>query len=121
VLKVEHIIVCGHYGCGGVQAAYDNPRLGLIDNWLRHIQDAFEKYAAEIESIQDRPQLLRRLCELNIQEQVLNVSETTVVQDAWERGQELYIHGWVYGVGDGILRDLELTVGRPLRAEQQAT
>jgi carbonic anhydrase len=121
VLKVEHIIVCGHYGCGGVAAAYHNKRLGLIDNWLRHIQDVFEKHKEEIDTIEDPEKLARRLCEINVEEQVANVSETTVVQGAWDRGQELYIHGWVYGVGEGILRDLNLTVGPEPRSAQQTT
>ena len=108
VLKVKHIIVVGHYGCGGVLAALLNRRFGLIDNWLRHIQDVRNKHAAILESFpeEDRHD---RLCELNVIEQVVNVSETTIVQDAWQRGQELTIHGWVYRLQDGILRDLRMS------------
>jgi carbonic anhydrase len=120
VLKVEHIIVCGHYGCGGVQAAYLNKRLGLIDNWLRHIQDVFEKHQSTVEAITDPETLSMRLCELNVQEQVRNVCETTVVQGAWDRGQEIYVHGWVYGVGEGILHDLHLTQGPEQSSAQKA-
>lgn len=110
-LKVRHIIVCGHYGCGGVQAALENKRLGLIDNWLRHVQDLIERYAALLEAAGDATTRLRRLCELNVLEQVTNVCRTTIVQTAWERGQELLVHGWVYGIEDGLLRDLGFTVG----------
>ncbi len=105
VLKVEHIIVCGHYGCGGVEAALREKRLGLIDNWLRHIRDVYDKYEAEIEALEPAAQL-RRLCELNVTEQVANVAQTTVVRDAWARGQTLAVHGWVYSLEDGLIRDL---------------
>jgi carbonic anhydrase len=110
VLKVEHVIVCGHYGCGGVQAAMLNRRLGLIDNWLRHVQDVMHGHAAQLSSIADEAARLDRLCELNVIEQVVNVSRTTIVQNAWERGQELAVHGWVYGIGDGLLRDLSIRI-----------
>jgi carbonic anhydrase len=110
VLKVKHIIVCGHYGCGGVRAALLQSRLGLIDNWLRHIQDVAQKHAARLASIPDENQRVAKLCELNIVEQVHNVCETTIVQDAWDRGQSLSIHGWIYDVGDGLLQDLGLCV-----------
>jgi carbonic anhydrase len=110
VLKVEHVIVCGHYGCGGVQAAMRNLRLGLIDNWLRHVQDVMHGHAAQLSSIEDEAARLDRLCELNVIEQVVNVSRTTIVQKAWERGQELAVHGCVYGIGDGLLRDLSIQV-----------
>jgi carbonic anhydrase len=106
VLQVSHIIVCGHYGCGGVQAAMQNLKLGLIDNWLRHVQDVMHNHAALLSEISDDAQRLDRLCELNVIEQVLNVSRTTIVQGAWERGQELAVHGWIYGLEDGLLRDL---------------
>jgi carbonic anhydrase len=109
-LKVEHVIVCGHYGCGGVQAAMKNARLGLIDNWLRHVQDVMHAHAARLSSIEDESARLDRLCELNVIEQVLNVGRTTIVQGAWGRGQELSVHGVVYGVGDGLLRDLQIRV-----------
>ncbi len=107
VLKVEDIIVCGHYGCGGVEAALKSKRLGLIDNWLRHIQDVHTKHRAEIDALSGGAQL-GRLCELNVGEQVVNLSRTTVVQDAWARGQKLSVHGWVYSLEDGLIRDLDV-------------
>lgn len=110
VLNVEHVIVCGHYGCGGVQAATEATRHGLIDNWLRHIQDTVNLHSNLLEMIADRNEKLDRLCELNVAEQVQNVGETTIVQDAWNRGQELEIHGWIYGLHDGLIRDLEITI-----------
>ena len=109
VLKVRHIIVCGHYGCGGVKAAYDDTRLGLVDNWLRHIQDIMHKYEAVIERLPDHEARLDKLCELNIIEQVISVGETTIVQDAWERGQEVAIHGWIYRIAEGIYRDMNIS------------
>jgi carbonic anhydrase len=108
VLKVSHIIVCGHYGCGGVQAAMQNLKLGLIDNWLRHVQDVMHNHEALLSEIADDAQRLDRLCELNVIEQVLNVSRTTIVQNAWERGQKVAVHGWIYGLEDGLLRDLRV-------------
>ena len=110
VLHVKHIIVCGHYGCGGVVAALRNQKLGLIDNWLRHVQDVRHKHAFKLNTIADEAQLADRLCELNVIEQVLNVCQTTVVQDAWARGQEIVGHGWFYGLHDGLLLDLKMTV-----------
>lgn len=110
VLKVRHIIVSGHYGCGGVQAAVRNDKLGLIDNWLRHVQDIQQKHTALLRAIGDQGDLVNRMCELNVIEQVINVSKTTIVQDAWARGQRLTVHGWIYGVADGRLRDLGLSV-----------
>ncbi|HET9789005.1 MAG TPA: carbonate dehydratase, partial [Pyrinomonadaceae bacterium] len=110
VLKVRHIIVCGHDGCGGVQAAMENLTLGLIDNWLRHVQDVMQRYEALLSAIKDREHRLNRLCELNVIEQVINVGQTTIVQNAWSRGQELAVHGWIYGVGDGLLRDLDICI-----------
>ena len=108
VIKVKHVIVVGHYGCGGVLAALKSRRLGLIDNWLRHIQDVRHKHAALIERFpEDRHH--DTLCELNVIEQVLNVGQTTIVRDAWERGQPVSIHGWIYGVEDGLLQDLKMT------------
>lgn len=112
VLGVEHIIVCGHYGCGGVEAALHGKRLGLIDNWLWHIQDVYDKYRAEIDALEPRAQL-KRLCELNATEQAINVSRTTIVQDAWKRGQSLTVHGWVYGLQDGLIRDLGVNLNGP--------
>ena len=110
VLKVRHIIVCGHYGCGGVQAAVRNDKLGLIDNWLRHVQDVQLKHTVQLRAIGDRNELINRMCELNVIEQVVNVSQTTIVQDAWSRGQVVTVHGWIYAVVDGQLRDLGLSV-----------
>jgi carbonic anhydrase len=109
VIKVKHIIVVGHYGCGGVQAALFSRRLGLIDNWLRHIQDVRQKHADRLERY-PMDQRADRLCELNVIEQVVNVCQTTVVQEAWEREQTLTIHGWVYSVADGLVRDLGISV-----------
>jgi carbonic anhydrase len=108
VLRVRHIIVCGHYGCGGVLAALRDDRLGLVDNWLRHVQDVRLKHRAELERLVDEGQRHRRLCELNVMEQVVNVSQTTVVREAWARGQPLALHGWIYDVADGLLRDLDM-------------
>ena len=109
VLQVRHIFVVGHYGCAGVGAALMGRRLGLVDNWLRHIQDVRHKHAERLESVAEgeRP---NRLCELNVLEQVINVCQTTIVQDAWSRGQPLAIHGWVYALQDGLIRDLGLSV-----------
>jgi carbonic anhydrase len=110
VLQVKHIIVCGHYGCGGVSAALHNLKLGLIDNWLRHVQDVMEKHEVLLKGIDNIEQRVDKLCEANVIEQVVNVCQTTCVQSAWERGQPLSIHGWIYGIQDGLLRDLSLTV-----------
>jgi carbonic anhydrase len=110
VLKVQHIIVCGHHGCGGVKAAMDNAQLGLIDNWLRHVQDVLHQHEELLSTISDEEQRLNRLCELNVIEQVLSVGRTTIVQGAWQRGQELTVHGWIYGLEDGLLRDLDVSV-----------
>ena len=110
VLKVNHIIVCGHYGCGGVQAAMQNLKLGLIDNWLRHVQDVMHNHETLLSKVDDERHRLDRLCELNVIEQVLNVSRTTIVQNAWERGQELAVHGLIYGLADGLLRDLGISI-----------
>ena len=110
VLKVEHIIVCGHHGCGGVKAAMDNLQLGLIDNWLRHVQDVLHEHEELLSQFPDTGERLDRLCELNVIEQVLNVGRTTIVQSAWQRGQELVVHGWIYGLEDGLLRDLGVTI-----------
>ena len=111
VLGVAHVIVCGHYGCGGVGAALDGTRHGLIDNWLRHVTDVGDKYADELAALPEA-QRLDRLCELNVVEQVTNVSQTTIVRDAWARGQALTVHGVVYDLHDGILRDLGVSVER---------
>ncbi len=110
VLRVEHIIVCGHYGCGGVLSALRDDKLGLIDNWLRHVQDVRRKHHSQIDALETEAQRHVCLCELNVIEQVVNVSQTTVVKDAWARGQELAVHGWIYGVHDGLLQDLGMCV-----------
>ena len=109
VLRVRNVIVCGHYGCGGVRVALDGSRHGLIDNWLRHVVDVAEKHAGELDSLSD-DERFRRLCELNVVEQVANVCQTTIVEDAWARGQALTVHGLVYGLEDGLLRDLDVSV-----------
>jgi carbonic anhydrase len=110
VLKVKHIIICGHYGCGGVRAALENMRFGLIDNWLRHIQDVMSDYESELEKARDWEEKFDKLCEINLIEQVMNAGRTTVIQDAWLRGQELAIHGWIYHIRDGIFQDLQVTI-----------
>jgi carbonic anhydrase len=109
VLRVEDVIVCGHYGCGGIQAAYRRDSLGLIDNWLRHVQDVQDRYAEAIEAETDAPARLDRLCELNVIEQARNVCQTTIVRDAWRRGQRLAVHSWIYSLDDGLIRDLGFT------------
>ncbi len=122
MLKVEHVIVCGHYGCGGVQAALNNTRIGLADNWIRHIQDVRDVHAARLFKL-PREQRLNALCEINVIHQVLNVAQSTVMQDAWARGQGVTVHGWIYGVNDGVLHDLRMslsTAGGVLDAYQQA-
>ena len=110
VLQVRHVIVCGHYGCGGVLAALRDERWGLVDNWLRHVQDVRGKHREQLEALATEPERHRRLCELNVIEQVVNVGQTTVVREAWARGQELAVHGWIYDVADGLLRDLGVCV-----------
>ena len=108
ILKVRHVIVCGHYGCSGVQAALRGDRIGLSDNWLRHVQDVRQKHEGLLARA-GAARMADRLCELNVIEQVANVCATTIARDAWERGQELVVHGWVYGLQDGLLRDLRIT------------
>jgi carbonic anhydrase len=110
VLRVRHVIVCGHYGCGGVRAAYDRATFGLIDNWLRHVQDVRDKHASLLDGLSDVPRRIDRLCELNVLEQAHNVCATTIVQDAWAREQALSVHAWIYRLSDGLLRDLGLSV-----------
>ncbi|HEX5724357.1 MAG TPA: carbonate dehydratase [Longimicrobiaceae bacterium] len=110
VLGVGHIIVCGHYGCGGVLAALRNEKVGLADNWLRHVQDVRWKHQAELDALESEAQRHDRLCELNVIEQVVNVSQTTAVRDAWARDRKLAVHGWVYDLHDGLLRDLGICV-----------
>ena len=117
VLKVKHVMVVGHYGCGGVAAAYENADNGLIDNWLRNIKDVQYHHQLQLDAIEDKAQRLELLCELNVVSQVSNVCHTTIVQNAWRRGQPLAIHGWVYSLADGLLKDLDCTVDK---AEQIA-
>jgi carbonic anhydrase len=109
ILKVKHIIVCGHYGCSGVQAALRRERIGLSDNWLRHVQDVHEKHMARLAGVTGEA-AAATLCELNVIEQVMNVCQTTIALDAWTRGQPLAVHGWIYGLQDGLLRDLDVTI-----------
>jgi carbonic anhydrase len=110
VLKVEHVIVCGHYGCAGVRAAYFRSNLGLSDNWLRHVQDVRERHDHLIEQLTDDKARIDRLCELNVADQVRHVCQTTIMQEAWARGQAVAVHGWIYDIADGLLRDLEVDV-----------
>jgi carbonic anhydrase len=110
ILKVKHIIVVGHYGCSGVQAAMRRMRVGLADNWLRHVQDVHEKHEHSLRDFRSEGEAQDRLCELNVIEQVQNVCQTTIARDAWERGQPLSVHGWIYGIADGLARDLGTTV-----------
>jgi carbonic anhydrase len=109
-LKVKHIIVVGHYGCSGVRAALDNIRVGLADNWIRHIKDVDDKHGAYLGQVLQHQDRFDNLCELNVIEQVVNVCETTIVQDAWLRGQDLTVHGWIYGLKDGLARDLGMSI-----------
>lgn len=116
VLKVRHIIVCGHYGCSGVGAVVRRDRLGLSDNWLRHVMDVRHKHEQRLAKLHNEAEVCDRLCELNVIEQVVNVCLTTIARDAWERGHELAVHGWIYGLQDGILRDLNVSVTDGLQA-----
>ena len=109
-LKVKHIIVCGHYGCGGVKAAMTNDSIGIIDNWIRHIKDVYRFHHKELDLMKDEAERFNRFVELNIVEQVFDLAKTSIVQKAWESGQELMIHGWVYGVNNGLIKDLNLTM-----------
>jgi carbonic anhydrase len=113
VLEVRHIVVCGHYGCGGIETALDGKPHGLIDNWLRHVRDVRMAHERELEGITDPAERVNRLAECNVLAQVANVCHTTIVQDAWRRGQDLTVHGWIYALSDGLLRDLGLSVERP--------
>lgn len=110
VLKVKHIIVCGHYGCGGVRAAMEEKSFGLVDNWLRHIRDVYQKHRARLFAIDDMERRWDKLCELNVIEQALNVCYSNIIQGAWERGQPLEVHSWIYSIKDGLLRDLGMGV-----------
>ena len=117
VLKVKHIIVCGHYGCSGIRATWQRKRIGLSDNWLRHVQDVRQKHEKRLSEFTDDTQACDRLGELNVIEQVMNVCQTTIAIDAWDRGQELTIHGWVYGINNGLAKDLQSTVSHPEEAQ----
>jgi carbonic anhydrase len=121
VLKVKHVIVCGHYGCGGIRAALDRDSHGLIDNWLRHVQDVQRDHQKELAAIKDDREKVDRLSELNVIEQVRNIARTTIVQDAWRRGHGLQLHGWIYGLDDGLISDLGVTVSsiRDIEAEDE--
>jgi carbonic anhydrase len=118
-LKVRHVMVVGHYGCSGVRAALGRDRLGLVENWLRHVQDVRNKYPDVISVLSESAAQVDRLCELNVIEQVVNVCETSILRDAWERGQDVSVHGWIYGIADGLLRDLGMTVSAQQEVEQQ--
>lgn len=118
-LKVKHIIVVGHYGCGGVRAAMENVRIGLADNWIRHVKDVHDKHGTYLGRLTNPTERLDRLCELNVIEQVVNVCQTTSVQDAWHRDQPVTVHGWVYGVEDGLARDLGVSIATPDELEQR--
>jgi carbonic anhydrase len=113
ILKVKHIIVCGHYGCGGVLAAMSNKQFGLIDNWLRHIKDVYRLHQAELDTITDHEARANRLVEVNVLEQTLGLGKTSIVQNAWKRNQPLHIHGWVYELKDGLIKDLDVTFRSP--------
>jgi carbonic anhydrase len=113
VLRIRHVIVCGHYGCGGVRAAYQDDRMGLVDNWLRHVQDVAQKHRATLEQAGSVNDQVNRLCELNVLEQVANVCQTTVIQDAWSRRQDVTVHGWIYDLADGLIRDLKVDSSSP--------
>jgi carbonic anhydrase len=119
VLKVKHIIVCGHYGCSGVRAALRCDRIGLADNWLRHVQDVAERHQACVHAVTGEQARTNRLCELNVLEQVANVCQTTIARDAWERGQTLTVHSWIYGLKDGLIRDLGMSISSPDQFEAQ--
>ncbi|MBI5445128.1 MAG: carbonate dehydratase [Deltaproteobacteria bacterium] len=110
ILRIGHVIVCGHYGCGGVKAALESHPHGLVDNWLRHVRDIYQRRREEFAGIGDESERLRRLCEWNVVEQVVNVGSTTIVQGAWDRGQPIVVHGWVYDVADGLLKDLNVSI-----------
>ena len=110
MLHVKHIIVCGHYGCGGIKASLENQPHGLIDNWLRHIRDIHQRYAGELADLSTEEARVNKLCELNVIAQVLNVGNTTIVQEAWQRNQPITVHGWIYAISDGLLKDLDISI-----------
>jgi carbonic anhydrase len=108
VLKVRHVLVCGHYGCGGIKAAMNNDSVGIIDNWIRHIKDVYRFHHIELDAIEDETERFNKFVELNVKEQVYNLAKTSIVQSAWKKGQELFIHGWVYGLNSGYVTDLNV-------------
>lgn len=108
VLKVNHVIVCGHYGCGGVKAAMENNSIGIIDNWIRHIKDVYRLHKKELDAIEDKTERFNKFVETNVREQVLDLAKTSIVQSAWKKGQEVTLHGWVYGLNDGYVTDLNV-------------
>jgi carbonic anhydrase len=110
VLKVKHVIVCGHYGCGGVQTAMTNKQVGIIDNWIRHIKDVYRYHQKELDGIQNEQQRFDRFVELNVNEQVNDLAKTSIIQNAWARNQEIHLHGWVYAINNGIIKDLDITL-----------
>jgi carbonic anhydrase len=110
VLKVKHIIVCGHYGCGGVKAAMGNSQIGLIDNWIRHIKDVYRFHYQELDKIENEKERFNRFVELNVSEQVLDLAKTSIIQSAWKKEQQIHIHGWVYDIRDGLINDLKVTL-----------
>jgi carbonic anhydrase len=118
VLRVEHVIVCGHYGCGGVEHAYKRGRLGLIDNWLCHVQDVHERHRERFNRSMTQEQSVDRLAELNVIEQAVNVARSTILQDAWKRGQSIAVHGWIYRLRDGLVRDLGFSPARESSVEE---
>ena len=110
VLKVKHVIVCGHYGCGGVQTALTNKQVGLIDNWIRHIKDVYRFHQDELDGINDEQMRFDRFVELNVFEQVYDLAKTSIIQDAWKKDQKIHLHGWVYSLNDGLIKDLDITL-----------
>ena len=112
VLKIKHVIVCGHYGCGGIRAALEKDQHGLIDNWLRHVQDVARAHEVKLDAMPDFDSKVDKLCELNVIDQVQNVARTTIVQDAWRRGDRVELHGWIYGLKDGLITDLGLQISK---------
>lgn len=118
VLKVKHVIVCGHYGCGGVKAAMGNQSYGIIDNWIRHIKDVYRHHKKELDTIEDEEARFDKYVELNVKEQVFDLAKTSIVQTAWKNGQELSLHGWVYAIGSGVIQDLNVNVSNDSQLEE---
>lgn len=118
VLKVEHVIVCGHYGCGGIKAAMTNNSIGLIDNWIRHIKNIYRLHKNELDAIEDEEKRFDRFVELNVVEQVFDLAKTSIVQGAWKNDQKLHLHGWAYGVGSGIVKDLNVNVSNESQLDE---